>query len=276
MHHNASTHSIKGEDECIVDETRHLLLLGVADGHGGAAAARLCKARAAAALNGGRPTPAALTAAFAQLHAECRALPCCSGAALTLCVVDRASGAFTCANVGDAGCLLVTPTSHVWMSTSHRLQDSAAERDRVKEHVKFPTSDAGEAYGPPRLYPGGLACSRSVGDADCPHVVCTPAVSSGVVGPGDSLVLATDGLWDAVPTRRAAQLVRETRCASTLLRRASRSYDDDASAVVASWRPRRSSSSGSFSSLFLRSSSGSSLSSEDEPRTVLNVPCQDD
>lgn len=46
MQHNSATYSVKGEDVCIskfLDDGCHLF--GVADGHGGVGAARLCKAR---------------------------------------------------------------------------------------------------------------------------------------------------------------------------------------------------------------------------------------
>ena len=189
--------------------------------------------------------------------------------------VDTSTGHVTCANVGDAGALLVTPTSHLWLTTSHRLQDNAAERVGLHEHVH-----AAPGGGPPRLYPGGLACSRSVGDADCPHITCAPAMCTATLGADDTLVIATDGVWDAASTRRVARLARDTRCATSILRGAARSYADDASVVVVSWKPRKPPSvGGGLASLFLRShTSSSSLSSEDDeggappPRKRVGVP----
>lgn len=286
MQYNAAAYLVKGEDECICAERSGVLLLGVADGHGGRAAARMCKERLITWFEGrtaeqeedgmrSRFIVDELQAVFVRLHDEARRLPCCSGAALTVCIVDRATGEFTCANVGDAGCLLVSPTSHMWMTTTHRLQDNAQERSRLKEHIScIVNRSGGMGEGPPRLFPGGLACSRAIGDGDCPHVCCTPSVTSGVVGPHDTLVIASDGLWDhASSVRRVARTVRESRCAQTLLRRSCRSYDDDASVIVAAWAPRKVPSTEGIRSLFMRSSSGSSFSSDDEPptRTVFSV-----
>ena len=184
MQHSGAGYAIKGEDErsaFLLDATT--LVITVVDGHGGANAARLCKRLLEGMLTADTADTASLERcdwavrlerAFATLHAECLRLPCCSGAALTVCVVDTATGRVTCANVGDAGALLVSPTSHLWLSTSHRLQDNAQERERLRAHVG--TLHTG---GPPRLYPGGLACGRSIGDADCPYVTCAPAVATG-------------------------------------------------------------------------------------------------
>ena len=187
------------------------LVVAVADGHGGAAR-RGCAARLEPLVRDAPIDAEALRRAFRALHAECARLDDCSGAALTVCAIDEATGEFACANVGDVHCMLVTPTSYLWMSTSHRLQDNAAERARLADHVRV---DA----GPPRLFPGGLACARSVGDVDCPHASCEPDVAHGVLVDGAVLVLASDGVWDALPARRVVARARrgppERSCTGT-------------------------------------------------------------
>ena len=63
--------------------------------------------------------------------------------------------------------------------------------------------------GPLRVWPGGLAVSRSVGDRDGKKggVTSKPEVSRVYVPdeqPGFRLVMASDGLWDAVTVKQAA------------------------------------------------------------------------
>jgi serine/threonine protein phosphatase PrpC len=245
-----------GEDEHVRFHARGLLCLAVADGHGGGGASSLCRERLCSVL--ARDVPAchppaeALRLAFRALHEECLRLPDCDGAALTVCAVDESTGAFVVANVGDAHCLLVTATSHAWFSTSHRLQDSPSERERVVTHITYHD-------GPPRLCPGGLSCGRSIGDADCPHVSCEPALAEGKLEGGMTLVVASDGVWDSVPARKVAARVREGGSAASLVRGAT----EDATAITLSRRPPRTSSFTRLTGLF-RTASVSSFTSSDD------------
>lgn len=247
------------EDRHVAFRAGDRLVVAVADGHGGAGAARLCAARLEALLRDAPIDAEALRRAFRALHAECARLDDCSGAALTVCAIDEATGEFVCANVGDVHCMLVTPTSYLWMSTSHRLQDNASERARLAAHVRV---DA----GPPRLFPGGLACARSVGDADCPHASCEPDLAHGVLVDGAVLVLASDGVWDALPTRRVVARARRGTAGAIL---SAHGFSDDATVVTVSHRPPTSPS--RWRGIFRRTSSASSMSSDDGA-TVVHVP----
>jgi serine/threonine protein phosphatase PrpC len=126
------------------------------------------------------------------LHQYYLQLPCQSGTSLTVCIIN--GNKIQCANVGDSHALIVTPTSYYWISESHRLQDNSGERTKLSQYVKYSTDEYGFPFGHPRLYPGGLACSRSVGDADCPHINCKPSISEAVIHPKDILIIASDGL----------------------------------------------------------------------------------
>jgi serine/threonine protein phosphatase PrpC len=174
-----------------------------------------------------------------------------------------------CANVGDSHALVVTPTSYYWLTESHRLQDNARERERLGPSVGWARAEDGGPAGPPRLYPGGLACSRSIGDADCPLVSCEPSVCSAALAPDDILIVASDGLWDAMPLQRICRVARETRCAETLLRSKAGAFHDDASVILASAQPAKKKA----ASIFRVSSSGSISSDEDDPppRRVFKV-----
>ena len=270
--HNGAMYNVKGEDAriCAMLDDTHMLI-GIADGHGGPLAARTCRKIAA------RLTPdvsdAGVEELFRELHAECLALPCASGAALTVIVLDVCTGRFMCANCGDSGAILVTPTSHLWLTVSHRLQDNATERGRLAAHVGFVDRD-NMPVGPPRLFPGGLACSRSIGDRDCVHIVCTPAICRGVASSTDVFVVASDGLWDAMSTRKIADVARTTRSATELLR-CKRVFDDDTSVIVASALPCVSPLRAGRLFGGSRNGSSSSLSSDDDDtlprRTIISV-----
>lgn len=67
-----------------------------------------------------------------------------------------------------------------------------------------------EDRGPLRSWPGGLCVSRSIGDVDCgPYISPLPHVRQLVVPrAGGRIVIASDGLWDAVDSERAAEVCR--------------------------------------------------------------------
>lgn len=124
-----------------------------------------------------------------------------SGCCLTVIVVNQHTGSYTCANVGDVEAIHTTPTSYWVVTTSHRLQHNSNERMRLGANVDR-VSRASGSVGPPRLYPGGLACSRSVGDKDAPCKSCVPDISSGTLHRDDAIIVATDGLWDHCSHRK--------------------------------------------------------------------------
>jgi len=70
-------------------------------------------------------------------------------------------------------------------------------------------------HGPLRAWPGGLAMSRAIGDADCSSwLIAEPHVRTVALPPGGcDIVLATDGVWDA---QTDAAVVATARAAGTL------------------------------------------------------------
>lgn len=91
------------------------------------------------------------------------------------------------ANVGDTCAILHTGDKVMEMTRSHRLDDCPDERKRLSESgahlaslgylLKGPAEPGENGIGPLRVWPGGLAVGRSIGDTDVsPHVLPLPHV----------------------------------------------------------------------------------------------------
>uniref|UniRef100_A0A453I944 protein-serine/threonine phosphatase n=1 Tax=Aegilops tauschii subsp. strangulata TaxID=200361 RepID=A0A453I944_AEGTS len=110
--------------------------------------------------------------------------------------------------VGDSRCILDTQGGVVSLLTvDHRLEENVEERERV-------TASGGEVsrlnVGPLRCWPGGLCLSRSIGDTDVGEfIVPIPHVKQvKLSNAGGRLIIASDGIWDAVSSEIAAQACR--------------------------------------------------------------------
>jgi len=208
---------------------------GLFDGHGGKACAAHCAERflpelivaldAEGALREGecaddafeRRLPNALRAAFAAVDAAFLSKDVHSGSTATLCVVR--GRCVTTAAVGDSLATLdLGPGTPVLrLSVEHRLDTSESERKRIEEAggevrpTEYEDGPNGErvGVGPLRVWPGGLAVSRSIGDRDGKKggVISEPDVCMVVVPDrfhGARLLLASDGLWDAATPKQAS------------------------------------------------------------------------
>ena len=239
---------------------------GLFDGHGGKDAAEHCADRFVPALiealEAAGPSPPetdpedvfedrianALVAAFATVDQEFLGKDIHSGATATIvCVNGRRVHS---AAVGDS--LATLDCGHgvpaVRLTPEHRLDTSAAERKRIEDaggEVRATAFEEGKPVGPLRVWPGGLAVSRSIGDRDGKRggVSSEPEVSSLIVPdsqPGFRLVLASDGLWDAVTVKQAAQCgvkLGTGPCAAALCKLAQKQKDnrDDITVLVADY-----------------------------------------
>ncbi|EMS67839.1 putative protein phosphatase 2C 33 [Triticum urartu] len=135
-----------------------------------------------------------------------------SGTTATLVVIDGFT--VTVASVGDSRCILDTQGGVVSLLTvDHRLEENVEERERVTAsggEVSRLNLCGGQQVGPLRCWPGGLCLSRSIGDTDVgefivpiPHVKQVKLSSA-----GGRLIIASDGIWDAVSSEIAAQACR--------------------------------------------------------------------
>lgn len=156
--------------------------------------------------------PRALVAGFVKTDIEFQRKGESSGTTATLVVIDGLT--VTVASVGDSRCILDSNGTTISLLTvDHRLEENEEERERVTAsggEVGRLNLCGGQEVGPLRCWPGGLCLSRSIGDMDVgefivpiPHVKQVKLPKSGA-----RLIIASDGIWDALPSEMAAKCCR--------------------------------------------------------------------
>lgn len=156
--------------------------------------------------------PRALVAGFVKTDKEFQRKGQTSGTTATFVVVDRWT--VTVASVGDSRCILDTQGGAVSVLTvDHRLEENEEERERVMAsggEVGRLSILGGAEIGPLRCWPGGLCLSRSIGDMDVGEfIVPIPYVKQvKLSNAGGRLIIASDGIWDAISSEMAAKSCR--------------------------------------------------------------------
>ncbi len=264
MNHDirCSTRLLKGEDGIFKSTDDRTIVAGVIDGHGGDVAMKFCRDHAVDMLN--NSTADNIEDALRHLFRELHKLVCSiehttSGCCLTVVVYNRHDGTYVCGNVGDVEAIHISKTSFWAITTSHRLQHNAEERTRLNPYVD-------NKIGPPRLFPGGVSCSRSIGDRDAPHVICEPSLSVGCLNEGESLLIATDGFWDFFDKPKARAMCLKYNHNPTKLLSKIGELKDDSTCVILSDSIVKSPSMLRF--LFPKSASNSSISEMGEDDCV--------
>ena len=184
--------------------------------------------------------------AWSNLGEACDA----SGSTLTAILVTHSSDEtlLTCASVGDSFSYMDTGRSIYELSANHRIDQNPDEAARLlasgclvaKCGVHTPIQEPGApGLGPRRVWPGGLVCSRSIGDIDAASEVIPVPHCRQVAVPskGCRVIIASDGLWDALSLSEAITFSRSrnTADASTgLMRKAAMNpeVDDDCSVLI--------------------------------------------
>ena len=176
--------------------------------------------------------PQALKLAFENLDENFLRKDIHSGCTATVVIVNGRN--VTTAAVGDSLATLDVPnrkgTSR--LSNEHRLDCSDGERKRIVEsggevrptEVEDGPNGERRGVGPLRVWPGGLAVSRSIGDRDGKKggVIATPDVSRVLLERGANsssggvmacrIVVASDGLWDAATPKMVSAETRKMNC----------------------------------------------------------------
>ncbi|CAK9151266.1 unnamed protein product [Ilex paraguariensis] len=156
--------------------------------------------------------PRALVAGFVKTDKEFQRKGLTSGTTATLVIVD--GWTVTVASVGDSRCILDTQGGVVSeLTVDHRLEENMEERERVTAsggEVGRLSLGGGAQLGPLRCWPGGLCLSRSIGDMDIgEYIVPIPHVKQvKLSNAGGRLIIASDGIWDALSSEMAAKSCR--------------------------------------------------------------------
>ncbi|PKA64659.1 putative protein phosphatase 2C 15 [Apostasia shenzhenica] len=155
--------------------------------------------------------PRALVAGFVKTDKEFQSKGQTSGTTVTFVIVD--GWTITVASVGDSRCILDAQGVVSLLTVDHRLEENAEERERVTAsggEVGRLSIVGGAEIGPLRCWPGGLCLSRSIGDMDVGEfIVPVPYVKQvKLSNAGGRLIIASDGIWDALPSEIAANCCR--------------------------------------------------------------------
>ncbi|KAJ3697150.1 hypothetical protein LUZ61_000855 [Rhynchospora tenuis] len=230
--HGEASQKKKGEDftllraECERTQetgTTSFSVFGLFDGHNGSAAAIYTKEHLLNnVLNAIPPNvsrdewisalPRALVAGFVKTDKDFTAQARSSGTTVTLVIID--GWVVTVASVGDSRCILESAEGSVYvLSADHRLEVNKEEVDRVTAsggEVARINIAGGASIGPLRCWPGGLCLSRSIGDLDVgEYIVPVPHVKQvKLSNAGGRLVIASDGVWDALSHEKALNCCR--------------------------------------------------------------------
>lgn len=227
-------------------------VFAIFDGHNGNAAAIYTRENLLNHVMGAMPRglgreewlqalPRALVSGFVKTDKDFQSRGETSGTTVTFVIIDRWT--VTVASVGDSRCILDAQGGAVSdLTVDHRLEDNVEERERV-------TASGGEVgrlsivggceVGPLRCWPGGLCLSRSIGDMDVGEfIVPVPYVKQvKLSSAGGRLVIASDGIWDALSSEMAAKSCRglpAELAAKQIVKEAlrSRGLKDDTTCIV--------------------------------------------
>eukprot|EP00854_Cymbomonas_tetramitiformis_P008583 gene8583-10189_t len=248
--HNTVKSVTKGEDKYTVDVDNfwappgfdpeescvHFTFFSLYDGHGGRGAAEECArsflseclipelteaARMDPPASGDsrdidlwwrQHVPQVLQTAFLQMDRKIKVSGETSGATATIAVLS--GHVLFVAGVGDSYAVLDTGGQILRLSPDHRCDNNEQEKKRIKEcggEIGMSDRGDGEAIGVLRVWPGGLAITRTIGDIGAQEggVIAEPEVCEVLLPEtGGRLIIASDGLWDGVKVQTAAKTTR--------------------------------------------------------------------
>jgi serine/threonine protein phosphatase PrpC len=148
---------------------------------------------------------------LAQESLEREGLAEMAGTTATVALIDANSEVLTVAHVGDSTLCVFDGNSVSFKTKDHVVDDEAEDFVRanggVVKEVTFDGVTARRIYhkGEDRT---GLGMSRALGHTELqPLVVHAPEVSSVSFGPGSTLVIASDGIWEKMPPEMVAEVI---------------------------------------------------------------------
>ncbi|CAM8915852.1 unnamed protein product [Rhodiola kirilowii] len=230
--HGQAGQSKKGEDFTMIKTERQRVsgygtttysVFAIFDGHNGSAAAIYSKENLLNNVLSAIPSdlsrdewvaalPRALVAGFVKTDKDFQERARTSGTTVTFAIID--GSVVTVASVGDSRCVLESAEGQIYyLSADHRLECNEEERERITAcggEVGRLNTGGGTEIGPLRCWPGGLCLSRSIGDLDVgEYIVPVPYVKQvKLPNAGGRLIIASDGVWDAVTPEMAVDCCR--------------------------------------------------------------------
>ena len=239
--------SLQEAHELLLDGATYSLVV-VMDGHNGYEAAQFCCKIIEREIHARLPEgawPQHDSIAGQQWLAQIRGALACSisacerkfsaaglmaGTTVTLVLIT--GWLVTAANIGDSAAFVDTGKRIVPLTEDHRLDfspQSELERMRTYEpkykirrldvHMGGPAEEFELGVGPLRIWPGGIAVSRGIGDFSVGSIVLSAPriVQMRVPEGGARLVIASDGLWDADKTSQfETRVIKKVRRLDTL------------------------------------------------------------
>ncbi|XP_042461767.1 probable protein phosphatase 2C 15 [Zingiber officinale] len=231
VRYGCAAQSKKGEDYFLFrtdcqrvagDPSSSFSVFAVFDGHNGNAAAIYTRDNLLNHVMGAIPSglsreewvqalPRALVAGFVKTDKEFQRKGQTSGTTVTFVIIN--GWTITVASVGDSRCILDARGLVSALTVDHRLEENVEERERVTAsggEVGRLNVVGGVEIGPLRCWPGGLCLSRSIGDMDVGEfIVPVPFVKQvKLSNAGGRLIIASDGIWDALTSEMAANSCR--------------------------------------------------------------------
>lgn len=137
-----------------------------------------------------------------------------SGTTATVALCDTALGIACTAHVGDSRAMVTNGDSVDFETQDHVVDDAAELRILAcggEVHRRTISGVTARRVFLKDSEMPALSMSRAIGDlqAHAVGVLCEPVVHSGVeVGPGQLLVVASDGVWEYMSAEEAASVVR--------------------------------------------------------------------
>ncbi|KAH9251366.1 hypothetical protein BASA81_010777 [Batrachochytrium salamandrivorans] len=191
----------------------------------------------------------ALSNAFKRVDSECQSKFERSGSTCTVVLVLKESfpndgGEYrtfaTVANVGDSHCYVAQSSQLIRVNEDHRAGANKHENARVEATEGWELSRKADPKGPLRLFPGGLMMTRSLGDSEAGACCLGEPSITRVCTSVARLVLASDGLWDALGTKEISKLalgkLDNDQCCKHLVQLASKregkKFGDDVTVTV--------------------------------------------
>lgn len=192
------------------------------DGHGSSERARQVLEQWAPRLLSLPPSelPGEFRCAFEYIQEtlEVEELGLMCGTTLSLAIVDAVAGVVSTAHVGDSTILLASASGEViWRSTDHKCDEECARRvDALGGEVRsleFSGINARRVFARGETWPG-LAMARALGDVEAMQlgVLSEPEISEVQIAAGDTLVVASDGVWEKFAIEDVAQHLTKSLC----------------------------------------------------------------